>query len=156
MNTKGRLTSAGNFNLACEQVAMPNCALGEFSFQTMLDNGVLVNVTAWATREMGFPRGKIRLVVSVTAKLWRVLHRIPKALTFFQTMRGRGHDTLWLAAWALMRAQQHFGQNWAAFAVPLPTGEMEEDAKVLRVEYVAAADGGPLVVIGLTDEFPLP
>ena len=77
-----------------------------YSFEELVDNGALIKVTSWATRQMGFTGGALRVDVAVTVRLWRVLHKIPPELTFFQTVRGRGHDVLWLAGWALRRARR--------------------------------------------------
>jgi len=125
-----------------------------YSFEELLDNGALIKVTSWVTREMGFSEGRFRVQVAVTVKLWAVLHRIPKELTFFQTVRGRGHDVLWLGGWALRRARQ-FGLDHAKYLAVLPTDPDEEDPKLLHAQAGRTADGRPCVVIGLPEEFPL-
>ena len=68
--------------------------------EELLENGCLINVTAWVHREMDFGPNetRLRVHVAVTARLWKALHTIPQAIRFFQTVRGRGHDLLWLAA----------------------------------------------------------
>lgn len=127
---------------------------GSYSFEELTGEGVLIRVTSWVTREMGFAEGRYRVQVAMTVKLWAVLHRIPKELTFFQTVRGRGHDVLWLAGWALSRARRD-GMDQVKYLVALPTDEQEEDAKLLHAQYGQSADGTPHVVIGLPEEFPI-
>lgn len=125
-----------------------------YSFEELIDNGTLIKVTSWVTREMGFADGRYRIQVAMTVKLWAVLHRIPKELTFFQTVRGRGHDVLWLAGWALRRARG-LGIDQVRYLVALPTGEDEEDAKLLHAGVGMSDTGRPHVVIGLPEEFPI-
>jgi hypothetical protein len=132
----------------------PEYVDGSYSFEELTAEGVLIKVTSWVTREMGFAEDRYRIHVAMTVKLWKVLHRIPKELSFFQTVRGRGHDVLWLAGWALRRARRH-GMEQVKYLVALPTHEDEEDAKLLHARYGQSADGTRHVVIGLPEEFPL-
>lgn len=125
-----------------------------YSFEDMLADGSLIKVTSWVTREMGFAEGRYRIHVAMTVRLWEVLHRIPKELTFFHTIRGRGHDVLWLAGWALRRARRQ-GLEQVRYLVALPTDENEEDAKLLHAELGKSGDGRSHVVVGLPEEFPL-
>ncbi len=125
-----------------------------YSFEELIENGALIKVTSWVTREMGFAKGHYRVHVAMTVKLWQVLHRIPKELTFFQTVRGRGHDVLWLAGWALQQARRN-GMEHVKYLAVLPTHEDEEDVKLLRVECGESGDRQAPVVIGLPEEFPV-
>ncbi len=87
MDTKKQQgVSSEDLNLATER---SGDYASEYCIDAMLDNGVLINVTAWATRQMEYREGRFRVTVALTAKLCRVIHAIPKELTFFQTVRGR-------------------------------------------------------------------
>lgn len=130
------------------------CVEGSYSFEELTAEGVLIKVTSWVTREMGFVDGRYRVQVAMTARLWSLLHRFPEELSFFQTVRGRGHDVLWLAAWALRRARRH-GMEQVKYLACLPTGEVEEDAKLLHATVGHSEDGRSHVIIGLPEEFPI-
>lgn len=127
-----------------------------YSYEHLLDSGCLMNVTAWVVPEMSFGERKRswRVQAAVTAKLWRTLHQIPPQVRFFQTVRSRGHDVLWIAGWALLQAR-HAGLDCVYFQVVLPTNEREEDCKTLKIEYQVGRDGRGRVTIGFPDEFPL-
>ena len=127
-----------------------------YSFQHLLDSGSLVNVTAWVVPEMNFggQKDRWRVQASVTAKVWRTLHQIPAEVRFFQTVRSRGHDVLWIASWALSQARK-VGLDCVYFQVVLPTDQHEEDCKTLKIEYLVGRDGRGRVTIGFPDEFPL-
>lgn len=125
-----------------------------YSFEELVDNGAVIKVTSWASRQMGFTGGRLRVDVAVTVRLWRVLHKIPPELTFFQTVRGRGHDVLWLAGWALRRARRH-GIDQVKYLAALPTSEDDDDAKLLCAQCGATESGRPYALIGLAEEFPL-
>ena len=92
-----------------------------------------MNVTAWVHREMGFgeQEQRFRVHAAVTGQLLRTLHTIPPAIGYFQTVRGRGNDVLWLAGWSLRKARE-VGMNFAYFQAVLPTAEEEEDCKSLE------------------------
>lgn len=127
-----------------------------YSRQQLLDNGVLINVTAWIHREMGLGKKDCRLRVhaAVSAKLWRALHEIPSEIRFFQTVRGRGHDVLWIASWALRKAEKA-GQDYLLFQAVLPTDENDADCKTLRVESAVDEEGRRHVTVGFPEEFPI-
>lgn len=127
-----------------------------YSFEHLLEAGCLVNVTAWVAPEMNFGghKDRWRVQATVTGKVWRTLHQIPAAVRFFQTVRSRGHDVLWIASWALSHARK-VGLDCVYFQVVLPTDEHDEDCKTLKVEYQVGRDGRGRVTIGFPDEFPL-
>lgn len=141
-----------------EVIDLKNEAFGQrtYSYEQLLGSGCLVNVTAWVRPEMHFGEGEMRYRVdaAVTAKLWRTLHQIPGDVRFFQTVRSRGHDVVWISSWALSQARKA-GLDCVFFQVVLPTSENEEDCKTLKVRYVIGRDGRPRVTIGFPEEFPI-
>jgi hypothetical protein len=53
--------------------------------------------TKSASREMGRPVGFVR-PVAVTAAVWKEINAIPPRAQGLQSVRGRTHDVLWMAA----------------------------------------------------------
>jgi len=69
-----------------------------------LRDGVLVDVTEWASAETGF-HGGFRVGVAVTAAVWADLCDLPAWVEGYQDLRGRAHDLLWMAALAARRGE---------------------------------------------------
>lgn len=125
----------------------------EYTFEEALSNGLLVNVTSWVRHEMGFAENRYRVEVAVTARLWKTIVRVSPLAKVWQTVVGRGNDTLWLASYALHKGRQ-VGLEAANFECFLPT---EDDfgtdcIKQLRVERTRP-EGRPVIVIGYVEEF---
>ena len=114
-----------------------------------------MDVTSWVRHEMGFGPNRYRVRVAVTAKLWKTIVRISPLAKTWQTVVSRGNDTMWLAAYALQRAQQ-IHRDEANFQCFLPTDDDwgTECIKPLRVER-RQEKGKPVVVIGFVEEFVL-
>lgn len=74
-----------------------------YSRAQALADGVLVDVSEWASAETGF-HGAFGVRVAVTAAVWADLNDIP-AWADWQDLRGRAHDLLWMASLAARRAQ---------------------------------------------------
>jgi len=126
--------------------------LSTYSHEELLSNGVLVNVTAWVHREMGFdPRG-YRVQVALSARLWRSVAAIPALARTWQTFRVRGGELLWVASYALRKARR-LGLEASDFQAFLPTEGDEEDIKMLRVVCSAGEDRKLVVTVGFADEF---
>ena len=70
-----------------------------------IDDGVLVDLTEWASAEKGF-LGGFRCPVVMTRALWEVVDIDSRAVTLrsHQSTRGRAHDVLWMASLACRRA----------------------------------------------------
>lgn len=103
-------------------------------------DGVLVDVTEWASAEKGF-HGGFRCPVAFTANLWAAIDR----KTAHQDTRGRAHDVLWMSSLALRGATKR-GENQTGFKVLLQVARTK--AQILRV--VADGDG---VTIGFPADF---
>ncbi len=125
----------------------------DYSFQHALDNGLVVIVTSWVQREMGFGPTRYRIQVAVTAQLWKSIVTIAPLAKSFQTVTGRGNDVLWLAAYAMQKAKR-FGAETARFQCFLPT-EDDWGTGCIKPLYVKEGeeDGKPHVVIGYAEEF---
>lgn len=110
--------------------------VGTYSLEQALTNGVLVKVTSWVVPEMGFHPLGVRVHVAVTARLWKTIATVSPRVVRFQTVRGRGDDVLWLAAYALRKARQA-GQEAATFDAFLPTPQDAgaEGIKTLRAAW---------------------
>ncbi len=149
---KKKEATVEDFNLADEYFEE---RIGACCVKLLLDRGLLVDITAWVTRQMNYASCDDRLTIVFTVRLWTALQDIPQSLAYYETVRSRGHSVLWYAAWVLARAQRH-GHCSAVFVLPLPTGEAEADAKKLRIEYSTNLEGNrPHVIIGLAEDFPL-
>lgn len=68
-----------------------------------IDDGVLVDLTEWASATKGF-HGGFRVPVAVTTGVWADLSAIPPSKQSSQDVRGRAHDLLWMASLAARRA----------------------------------------------------
>ena len=126
----------------------------EWPIERMLDRGALVRVTAWVSPEMELGPSGVRVHAVITARLWRTVVSIPAFCKSWQSVRGRGNDILWIAAWALRRARER-GSDFARFCVFLPIAD-DDDApgKPLRIEAVKRKDRH-WIVISLCEEFSL-
>lgn len=127
--------------------------VSEYSFDEALSSGLLLNVTSWVVHEMGFGTNRYCVKVAVTARLWKTIVRVSPLAKRWQTVVGRGNDTLWLGAYALQRAQQ-VTRDRANFQCFLPTDDDwgSECIQQLHIER-REEKGKRVVVIGFTEEF---
>lgn len=72
--------------------------ISSYSRAQAIEDGVLVDVTEWASAEKGFIGG-FRCPVAVTRSVWGDIERCPP----LQDVRGRAHDLLWMASLAARR-----------------------------------------------------
>ncbi len=70
-----------------------------YTREQAIEDGVLVDVTEWASAEKGF-HGGFTCPVVVTSALWNAIEMIPKSATG-ASVRGRAHDVLWMASLAV-------------------------------------------------------
>lgn len=128
-------------------------SVGTYSLEQALTNGILVKVTSWVIPEMGFHPEGFRVHVAVTARLWKTIATVSPRVVRFQTVRGRGDDVLWLAAYALRIARQT-GQEAATFDAFLPTPQDSgvEGIKTLRAAW-CENDKKRWVTIGYPEEW---
>ncbi len=68
-----------------------------------IEDGVLVDMTEWASADKGFIGG-FKCPVAVTAAVWADINAIPKSKGW-QDVRGRAHDVLAMAALAARKAR---------------------------------------------------
>jgi hypothetical protein len=106
-----------------------------------IEDGMLVDMTEWASAEKGF-HGGFTCPVAMTSKLWAAVS--PKRLPRFQDARGRAHDVLFMASLAV-RSLMRKGESSGAFRVLLHVGRTRN--QVLRV--VVDGDG---VTIGFRED----
>ncbi|MCA9179981.1 MAG: hypothetical protein KDA51_00975, partial [Planctomycetales bacterium] len=127
----------------------------EYSFDYALENGLVVNVTSWVQREMGFGRSRYRIRVAVTARLWQSIVTVAPLARVWQTVTGRGSDVLWLASYALQKARR-YGAETAKFDCFLPT-EDDFGTDCIQPLCVKAGEerGKPYIVIGHAEEFAI-
>ena len=69
------------------------------------EDGVLVDVTEWASADKGFHGGFV-CPVAMTRKLWDAVDIDQRPHRTFQSTRGRAHDVLWMASLALRSGKQ--------------------------------------------------
>lgn len=85
-----------------------------------LDDGVLVDLTAWA--KDGGPEGMLGgflIPVACTAAVWGELEDIPDCLQGAASVRGRAHDLLWMLRCAIARKGAR-GESSIKFEVIMP------------------------------------
>lgn len=141
-----------NTAIDLSQLSFPEVS-SEYSFEQALENGLIVNVTSWVQREMGFGPTRYRVQVAVTARLWRAIVSIAPLAKAWQTVTGRGNDVLWLAAYALQKAKR-YGSESARFDCFLPT-EDDWGTDCIKPLYIRTGEekGKPWVVIGYPEDF---
>ena len=104
----------------------------EYSIEEMLQEGGLVKVTAWVRSDMGFATNDVRVHAAITASLWCTIVSVPASCRLWQTIRGRGNQVMWMAAWALRLARER-GDDSARFQSFLPTSDDDDNpGKALR------------------------
>lgn len=91
-----------------------------------IEDGVLVDVTEWASADKGFIGG-FKCPVAVTREVWADIERCPP----LQDIRGRAHDLLWMASLAARR-----GGSVTLFTVIMQVGRTK------RQIYKMVAGGG--------------
>ena len=117
-----------------------------YSRAQALADGVLVDVTEWASADRDF-LGGFKLPVAVTAAVWHDLNAIPDRLQGVQDVRGRAHDLLFmasLAAWRNLKADS------IIFEVLLDLGRSKRQR--YRLTVGPGDHGEPVITILRTDE----
>lgn len=70
-----------------------------------IEDGVLVDLTAWASDGPEGMIGGFKIPVAATASVWADLNAIPESQSH-QSVRGRAHDLLWMASLKVRRLLQ--------------------------------------------------
>lgn len=102
-------------------------------------DGVLVDVSEWASATKGF-HGGFTVPVALTSAVWSDLGAIPERFVGMQDLRGRAHDLLWMAS--LAARKNHRGSD-LLFSVLLDIGWTR------RQQYrmtIGAGDSGEAVI----------
>lgn len=129
-----------------------NCeVISTYTRAEALEDGELVDVSAWGSADKGFHGGFV-CQVAFTRALWNAVEDIPEGLQGEQDTRGRAHDCLWMAVCAL-RAARRLENQEAEFQVSLPVSE--EDGRLARlfVSLHGGDKGEPVVTIGFPEDF---
>lgn len=106
-----------------------------------IEDGVLIDLTEWASADKGFIGG-FKIPVAVTAAVWADIERIGKSC---QVVRGRAHDLLWMASLAARR-----GGNSRLFLVLMQVGRTRK--QVYKMVCGANDDATPCITIMKRDE----
>ena len=107
-------------------------------------DGVLVDLTEWASAESGF-MGGFSVPVAVTAGVWDLVDNIPARVQGFQDVRGRAHDLLWMASLAARRGNGSETQ----FAVLMDVAASRRRKHVFTLAIGPDDNGGPCVTVML-------
>ncbi len=121
--------------------------ISSYSRKQAIEDGVLVDLTEWASAEKGF-HGGFNIPVAVTSALWNAIEAIPKSLTGIADVRGRAHDVLWMASLAARR-----GGSDVMFKVILPHRGTRKRNVILRANCGPGDFGEPVVTIGFPENF---
>ena len=117
-----------------------------YTREQAIEDGVLVDVTEWASAEKGF-HGGFTCPVVVTSALWNAIEMIPKSATG-ASVRGRAHDVLWMASLAVRGMIKRDIQD-GHFKVILPYKGTRKRNQVLRVSFT----GHEGFTIGFPEDF---
>ena len=104
-----------------------------YTREQALEDGVLVDVTEWASSTTGF-LGGFTCPVALTQSLWAAIESIPKSLEGIADVRGRAHDVLWMASLAV-RSMIKRDIRDACFKVILPSRGTRKRNRILRVTF---------------------
>jgi hypothetical protein len=122
-----------------------------------IEDGVLVDVTEWASADRGF-LGGFRVPVALTGPLWAAIEAIPASATGAD-VRGRAHDVLWMASLACRTARRLRGpgdvpaQTRHFVIVLLPSKGTRKRYRLLRVESGPGDAGEHVLTIGFPEDF---
>lgn len=108
-----------------------------------LADGVLVDVTPWASEGTDGMIGGFMIPVALSAGVWADINAIPADLEGLQDVRGRAHDVLWMARCAAQRAGN---ASEVEFEVLMVLGDSPEVMTYLMV-CGPDDDGEPCVTI---------
>jgi hypothetical protein len=110
-----------------------------YSRAQAIEDGMLVDVTEWGSRDKGF-HGGYACPVAFTAAVWSDV-KVEGTRRSGDT-RGRAHDVLWMSSLAMRRAMAK-GEDRASFVVKLGR---------LNVQMMVVADGDG-ITIGYRSDF---
>lgn len=125
-----------------------------YSVETALVRGIVVEVTKWVPRDIGFGPAEYRTQVVLTARLWDTLLQayVRRRNGNPEELARHHNDILWLAAQA-MQQREAFSSGAANFSMYLPTGD-GRNCKTVRVERLRHKVGKKcLVTIGFPEDF---
>lgn len=114
-----------------------------YSREQAIEDGVLVDLSEWASADKGFIGG-FKCPVAVTSSLWDGIERIGKKSC--QDVRGRAHDVLFMASLAMRGMIKRDVQD-ARFQVLLQVGRKRKH--VLHIAF-RSNEG---VTIGFPEDF---
>ncbi len=107
-----------------------------------IDDGVLVDLTEWASADKGF-HGGFSCPVAVTSTVWADIEAIPKRLQGIADVRGRAHDLLWMASLAARGAA---GQTGAVlYRVKMPIAGDRKAWQTYKM-HAGSGDNAELVI----------
>lgn len=89
--------------------------IGIYTRRQAIEDGVLIDLTEWASADKGF-MGGFSCPVAVTSGVWAMIEAIPASAKGLQDVRGRAHDVLWMASLAC-RAAARADRSRAFFQV---------------------------------------
>jgi hypothetical protein len=114
-----------------------------------IDDGLLVDVTEWASADKGFVGG-FRVPVALTRAAWNLIESIPPKAAGLQDVRGRAHDVLFMAS--LAARMQGDGETRVPFYVKMHI--RAGIRKVCLFVDIGPGDSGePVVTIGFPEDF---
>ena len=108
-----------------------------------IEDGVLVDLTEWASAEKGF-MGGYTVPVAVTAAVWSDINAIPKGN--LGDVRGRAHDVLWMSSLA-SRAAARRNRDQTPFRVIMPIKGTRTRTQTYKVVVHGGDNGEPVVTI---------
>ncbi|MEE9125619.1 MAG: DUF6573 family protein [Planctomycetota bacterium] len=114
-----------------------------YSREQAIEDGVLVDLSEWASADKGF-MGGFKCPVAVTSALWDGIEKIGKKSC--QDVRGRAHDVLFMGSLAMRSMIKRDVQD-TYFKVLLQVGRKRKH--VLRISF----RGNEGVTIGFPEDF---
>ncbi len=114
-----------------------------YSREQAIKDGVLVDLTEWASADKGF-MGGYTVPVAVTAAVWADINAIPKGN--LGDVRGRAHDLLWMSNLA-SRAAARRNSDRTPFRVIMPIKGSRVRTQTYQVVIGPGDKGEPVVTI---------
>ena len=112
-----------------------------YSRAEAIEDGMLVDMTEWASSDKGFIGG-FKIPVAVTAAVWADIEAIPKRCRGIQDIRGRAHDVLWMCSLAARR-----GGSELRFAVKMNVAGTRRQLHVYKAICGPGDDAMPVITI---------
>ena len=133
--------------------------IDRYTRKQAVEDGVLVDVSEWASAGPKGMLGGYLIPVAVTRAVWEQILAIPDQYKGIQDVRGRAHDVLWMSLLASKRIMGRLGDGDAdmlpvsgLYQVTLHIKGSRKRLQTYKLVLSLGDDGEPVITIMLPDE----